>query len=189
MLFIISGEFILCWFANSGAVVLTRALWASFHTLLIAFWANSIIDIGPAGRFDPFMAWNEFQAHGVWYAYVFAAIYTALYSRFMAQWKYMGDLYNSLMAKTIDKEGIAKGGTHLAMWWAAFIEDAEVMHLATKESYAGPIRSLLLDNTNGVRKEYVEGREDGAIHLAYLARRLNIVLQPLETLPEKGHNE
>lgn len=185
MLFIISGEFLLTWFANSGAVVLARSLWASFHTLVIAFWSNSVIDIGPRGTFDPLIALHQFQAHGVWYAYVFAAIYTALYSRFMAQWKYMGDLYNSLMAKTVDRGGIKAGGQQLAMWWAAFIEDAEMMHLATKESYAVPIRMLLLDSENGVMKEYQEGRDDGSAHLQHLAGRLGIVLPSLPAPPSQ----
>lgn len=176
LLFLISGEFLLCWFANSGAVVLARALWAAFHTLMIAFYANSIIDHGPSGSFEPLVAWKQFQAHGIWYVYVFVAIYTALYSRFVAQWKYMGDLYNALMSKTIDKNGIAEGGPHLAMWWAAFIEDAEMTHLATKESYAGPIRSLLLEPSNGVRKEYEEGRDDGPACMQNLANRLGITL-------------
>jgi len=177
-LFFISGEFLLCWFANSGAVVLARALWASFFTLVIAFWGNSIVDIGFHGKLDLLMFIKPMQAHGVWYAYVFVAIYTALYSRFMAQWKYLGDLYNSLMSKTIDRGGIANGGVQLAMWWAAFIEDAEVMHLATKESYAGPIKSLLEDPANGVYNQYVEGRTQS--HFDHLAKRLKLDLQKLK---------
>ncbi len=177
-LFFVSGEFLLCWFANSGAVILARALWASFFALTIAFWANSIIDIGWSGKFDPFMFIGEFRSHGVWYAYVFAAIYTALYTRFMAQWRYMGDLYNSLMAKTIDQGEISKDKIQLVMWWAAFIEDAEVMHLETKESYAGPIKSLLEDANNGVRDEYVNGRSEE--HLKHLASRLGLKLTSTE---------
>lgn len=64
----------------------------------------------------------------------FGATYAALYTRFSSQWTYLAGLYNQLMATQahapIDNDP-ERAGIYLA-WEAAFIEDADDLHLSTK---------------------------------------------------------
>lgn len=174
VLFLISGEVLFLWFPNSGGIVILRSLIASFCVLTIGFWGNSMIEAKFQGNFAPLdVLYHGLKNNGLWYAYTFAAVYAALYARFSSQWQYLAGLYNDLMAKTVDLKGIEKDESGLlAIWWAAFIEDAEMMHLATNKTYGTPIKYLLESNKHTVREVYSRSRKNGEAHLKELERRL-----------------
>jgi hypothetical protein len=141
---VVSAECLLDKRANGGDVVLARAVLIS--TLLFvaglgisealretASWVPSF------GRFQ-FLILENFE----WFAAMFSGAYLALYSRFAAQWGYLAGLYNTIMASSMSvSESDEKTWSRLCTWWAAFIEDADDLHLATKPMFASVIEQLL----------------------------------------------
>jgi hypothetical protein len=76
-------------------------------------------------------------------------VYAAYYSRFAAQWAYLSGVYNQIMQSQVqtclETNGAEQQRSRLAMWKAAFIEDAESLHLARKPIFAGVISSMFAD--------------------------------------------
>lgn len=171
----LSAEFILNHTSNSGAVVLLRALWTAFWVMVIAIILNSILDNGITSNLQPKLIKTGFQTHPTWYAIVFAAVYTALYTRYSSQWQYLAKLYNDIKSKEIDiasrMDDLECTGPLLDRWKAAFIADANAMHLATQESYSTVIGDWL--RNEAVRTAYQEAN-DGAAYDA-LVKRLKAV--------------
>jgi hypothetical protein len=154
----LSAEFILTRRANSGSVVLLRALWSAFWIMVIAIILNSILDNGITCNPELTLIWKGFQAHPTWYAIVFAAVYTALYTRFANQWQYLAKLYNDLKVAEINH---AKENTPLpavtellVKWQAAFVSDAIAMHLVSQDSFATAVGRYLDDQA--VRKLFID---------------------------------
>jgi len=160
----LSAELLLLYKANSGSVVFFRALWTAYWVMVIAIILNSIVDNGCTSKLEPGLVWSGFKAHPTWYAIVLAAVYTALYTRYASQWQYLAKLYNDIKSKEID---LASRGEHpertgplLDRWKAAFIADANAMHLATQESYATVIGDWL--NSEHIRAAYLEANDEAA---------------------------
>lgn len=90
-----------------------------------------------------------------WLGAIFAGSYAALYARFSAQWQYLANLYNTIMATHVSLSPSKRKVNQetLASWKAAFIEDAQDLHLATKSMFAPVIGEMLEDEK--IRAAYV----------------------------------
>lgn len=155
--------------ANGGDVILLRAL-----VIAMEFYAIAIV----LGLFDSSggltLSWNAFWTelpkHSQWFGPIIAAVYAALYARFASQWSYLANLYNqikgseirlltSIAEKKITKGNADKVAEKLAEWKAGFVEDAENLHLATKNSIAAIIWFWL--KVPEVRDAYEKGTPGG----------------------------
>jgi len=131
---------------------------------------------------------REIGSNLPWFGAIFGAIYISLYTRFSSQWTYLAGLYNQLMASQVLEPFTGDGDrarTYVA-WWAAFVEDAEDVHLALKKNYAAVIVGLLQDAR--IRTMYVQSTVGGAGRLADLERQLEVALgaADFETLRASG---
>lgn len=178
----LSAEFLLRLRANSGALVLLRALWNAFWVMVIAIILNSILDNGLTCNLDLGLIWKGFKAHPTWYALVLAAVYTALYTRYASQWQYLAKLYNDIKSKEIDlasrDEHEERTSPLINSWKAAFIADAYAMHLVTQESYATVIGHWL--SSEQIREAYLEANDREGYNA--LAKRLSTVGVHIEEL-------
>lgn len=157
-----SAEFILCAMPNGGAAILFRSLWVTaiaYGTALLILCASD-----PARHSDSWAAVMQYQFHHSlpWIGAIFGAVYLALYARFAAQWAYLSSLYNEIMAVCACNNLDGDQAKYLALWKAAFIDDAITLHLSTKPTFAMLIRDLLRDDA--VQEAYADacfGRECG----------------------------
>jgi hypothetical protein len=92
--------------------------------------------------------------HFTWAAVVFGSVYTALYARFSAQWRYLADVYNKIKEAEVKYAASEEARLYLAQWKAGFAEDAQELHLATKKIFAQVIRNWLQEPE--VRKAFVQ---------------------------------
>jgi len=147
--------------SNGGDVILAR----SFLTTAVAF----LFVLGLENFLDTHRTWqftmDELRKQMVdklpWFGAIFAAIYAALYTRFSSQWTYLANVYNQIKAaevKAASPKKASEAQTTLAEWKAGFIEDAENLHLATKESVAPIIYQWFNDDAVATAyKETVPG--------------------------------
>jgi hypothetical protein len=176
---LISGEWLLKRRANGGTVILARAVIASVGLYVIAIGISELFR--PTASWAP--SWQRFQTvvHETipWFGAVFAAVYAGLYARFASQWAYLAGLYNQVMEFRIEfEQDEAKCEKLLAAWKAAFIEDAEDLHLVTKPAFALAIRNMLKDKPVG--DMYVEHCPRGQDGLDSLNRRLDDAIRDYE---------
>src|SRR5690606_21750544 len=111
-----------------------------------------------------------------WFGAIFAGVYVALYSRFASQWNYVASLYNQIMQTAVQHP--PNGITHesaLRLWQAAFIEDAEDLHLATKPMFSSVIRSMLAKPET--RAYFVAHAPGGELRLTKLEERITRALK------------
>jgi hypothetical protein len=167
-----SAEFLLRIRSNGGDVVFVRAAWTSGLLFLLAIGLKERLTPGASWQFSGPNLLSEFGAHLDWFGAAFAATYAAYYARFSSQWTYLAGMYNQIMAMQIQLprgEDKARERTY-ATWWAAFVEDAEDVHLAAKPSYAAVLAGLIGDPE--VRRFYESSTVDGEERLRKLEKRL-----------------
>jgi hypothetical protein len=157
MLYYLSFEFLLKRGPNGGGVILARSVAISIQTyaltLLVREWLlpNTILGFSLPALKEALLETLP------WYGAIFAGAYAALYSRFSAQWTYLADLYNQIMAAQCAGPSDVEA---ITLWKAGFIEDADDLHLATKPIFASVIASMLKDEA--VRQAFIAhapGRE------------------------------
>lgn len=134
---LVSLEFILDWYANSGGVVALRSVW-----LTSVVYAAVILLRAQVESIEHETLACHFKDTWPWFGAIFAGVYASLYSRFASQYSYLSNLYNEIMLAEASIGGSAKS-EKLQLLWAAFIEDAHAMHLAKKPLFAGLISHLL----------------------------------------------
>jgi hypothetical protein len=152
--------------SNGGSVILLRAFFVSVWVFLIVL----PVSLGVKDILDPSRDWTKPDFHRLaeylvhhftWSAVVFGSVYTALYARFAAQWRYLADVYNKIKEAEVKYSTQIESQPHIAEWKAGFAEDAQELHLATKKIFAQVIRNWLQDPT--VKKAfiaYTTGGED-----------------------------
>ncbi len=133
-----SGEFMLKWRPNGGTVIMLRSAWTATLVYVGVLLFKEFVN--PANTWVP-----KFDRIGAviheslsWYGAIFAAFYAGLYSRFSSQWAYLAGLYNQMQEAqlAIGRCRSRAQSRRLAIWNAAFIEDAEDLHLACKPMFA-----------------------------------------------------
>lgn len=167
---LLSLEFLLTRFKwpNGGTVIFLRAIGISAYITLMYGALVQVVDPDRVFQFS----FKELSKQTVEcitiYGPVFAAIYIALYSRFSSQWAYLANLYNQIK-QTEATPAVDK--TILDHWKAAFIEDADELHLSLKPMFAIIIRAWACEQ--GVRTAFEEAVPDGQ-------RRINDMLSEIQ---------
>jgi hypothetical protein len=139
----LTGEFWLDYGPNGGSVIFRRTLQSAATIFLLGLWIQQVFD--PRRTFSP--SWREacaaFSEHLEWLGAVAAATYAAYYTRFSAQWSYLADTYNQIKQTEVAARAEdpffdcnRERRRTLAEWKAAFIDDADVLHLAAQKSFA-----------------------------------------------------
>ena len=173
----LSAEWILKNRSNGGSAILLRALFSSivlfFFTLLIVNW----IDPMKSFSFSLFELQKEIVENVSWFGIFFVTIYTALYVRFSSQWTYLANLYNFIKSCSVNSGASEEV---LAEWKAAFIEDAEYLHLACKDNYASIIHHWGSDSK--VKEKYIKFTPGGE-------KRLNNILADVEKVYERTNKK
>lgn len=146
---IISGEWLLgaLGLSNGGSVIVLRALfvalWALFLLCPMSLAVKDVLDPTRGWTFDANRLTQYMVHHLTSAAVVFGSVYTALYARFAAQWRYLADVYNKIKEAEVKYSNQENAAERIAEWKAGFAEDAEELHLATKKIFAQVIRTWL----------------------------------------------
>ena len=187
----ISYEFLLRrWgWPNGGSIILGRAILSSATIYLFILLIREITN--PDSIWFTF-DWRELLAeiHDTltWYGAILVAIYAGLYARFASQWTYLAGLYNQIKAAEIKMlsdfetrgkkpEETSNAMKKIAEWRAGFIEDAENLHLATKDSVAPIIYFWLKDDV--VVEQYKKNTPNGDARYLNLKAAVDVVYNRL----------
>jgi hypothetical protein len=115
-----------------------------------------------------------------WLAAIFAGVYVALYTRFSSQWTYLANLFNQIVQAQLalpEKPHEAQLNT-MASWKAAFIEDAEDLHLAAKPMFLVAVQDWGSDAR--VASRFVHNTVGGEQRLTALLKRLEMIREQAE---------
>lgn len=168
----LSAEFLLRSKPNDGTIVRLRAAWVTLLFLALLLPAKAYLAEGTVLEFSVEQLKKECGEMIPWAGAIFAAAYAAFYARFSAQWNYLATLYNQLMASSVTlPQAEIESNDSLQVWKAAFIEDAQDLHLAGKSMFRTMIVQLLDDE--GVTETFVDSVDNGKDRLALLERNLN----------------
>jgi len=181
LIYFTSGEYWLKHRPNGGTVVfmrsaqLTLLLYAPL-AFLIYYSENQI-----TGHFSP-KAFAKAIANTIpMLGAIFAASYVTFYSRFAAQWNYLASLYNQIMAASVSLSAEqCENSEKLILWKAAFIEDAQDLHLVRKPMFQHLVQALLSDDK--IRQAFIASCPNGA-------QRAAEIDQALQTFVEKSEEE
>jgi hypothetical protein len=135
---------------NGGFVVLVRSLWISIWLFLVVTGVYSFTGQNVSFKFHRETLVSLTHENIEWFGAIFGATYFALYSRFSSQWQYLADLYNQIQAVEQQSPRKDLSNQHQrksrAIWWSAFIADAEELHLAMKPTFVVAIVTLLSES-------------------------------------------
>ncbi len=183
----LAGEWILNWSrhtVNGGTAVAARAVCLTAWVYIPAFVLKTTLSTGRVAVFDFRQGLADVVDTLPWLATIFAGIYAIFYTRFSSQWTYLAALYNQIMQAqltmpTDDRE--SRMGT-LAAWKAAFIEDAEDLHLAAKPMFLVAVRQW--GGEPLVAERYSKNTVGGKQRLKSLLDRLEIIGPSTDDNPE-----
>jgi len=173
-----SGEWLLNWQPNGGNVIFLRALILSVLGFLLAIGFTDSLRPNAEMLFDSDRMRCLVGERIEWFAVLFGGAYAALYSRFSAQWEYLANLYNQIMctAISIDQSNLL-GKRKLCRWWAAFIEDADDLHLLRKPMFASVIYDLIeRDEWKDVVRDFESSPSGGKERLDRIRSKIKSVL-------------
>ncbi len=153
---------------NGGSVILLRAFLASLYIFFGVLAFRNGLDPERSWTFDLDELLAQVIATPHWFGAIFAASYAGLYARFASQWKYLAHVYNQIKAAQLANGSPVDA---LAEWKAGFLEDADVLHLATKPIFASIIKEWGQDPQ--VEKEFIEHTPGGEKRFHDLMRRVN----------------
>jgi hypothetical protein len=146
LIYWLTGEFLLRDRPNGGTVIAMRTLLFGSLIYALAFCVSAITVKGATWGFSSRELRADIHETIAWLGAIYAAIYVALYTRFSAQWSYLASLYNQMMAISVSLDfEIPKAKENFINWQAAFMEDAEDLHLATKPMFAGTLLQMIKD--------------------------------------------
>lgn len=167
----LSCEFVLKRMPNGGTAVFIRSSIISLGLYLTAIAFKSVIAPDAILQFDVMELRAIISETIPWFGAIFAGVYVALYSRFSSQWNYLASLYNQIMATSIQTPpDSATSQETLNLWQAAFIEDAEDLHLAYKPMFASIIQGMLKDDS--IRECFEAHSPGGKNRLIKLEKRI-----------------
>jgi hypothetical protein len=168
---IISGEWILKSADNGGAIIALRSLFCGINLYLIVICFINIVDPAKSWTFSLKIFQHEIVSRITWFGVIFAAVYAALYSRFASQWSYLANLYNSIKQASLTLDVKDDRLDILSEWKAAFIEDAEYLHLSHKENFASIIYEWCREER--VKEKYIKYTPGGQERFDILVTSIN----------------
>ena len=171
LIYFISGEYLLHHRPNGGTVVFLSAAQLTLVIYAPLAFLNYYADHEMTSSFS-LKAFAKAIADTIpWLGAVFAAAYATFYSRFAAQWNYLANLYNQIMAASVSLSTYDKNNSdELRLWKAAFIEDAHDLHLIRKPMFEHLVRALLEEDD--IRQTFIDSCPDGANRVAEIDRVL-----------------
>jgi hypothetical protein len=142
----LAGEKLLDWLKlpNGGTMVFIRSLVVTGEVYFIALWLRSLFHAESPLKFEFGQLFHDLPETLPWIGAIFAFSYAAFYARFSSQWTYLAGFYNQLMATQAQIAGTAPtleqrdpdANPKIQLWKAAFVEDAQDLHLATKKMFS-----------------------------------------------------
>ena len=168
----LSAEWLLNKRPNGGGVILARAFICSILLFLFTILFVNVIDPNKTYQFSLKELQLEIINKITWFGIFFATIYAAFYTRFSSQWAYLAELYHSIKSCSASKDA---SPDVIAEWKAAFIEDAEYLHLARKENFASVI--LHWGKEKAVRDKYEAYTPGGEIRLNRIMKEVREVYE------------
>lgn len=172
---VISGEFLLTWphrRANGGTIILTRALIVSALLYVFAIGLDESLNPNSTLQFSGERLRLAVKNTLPWFGGIFTVVYAALYARFSSQWTYLAGVYNQIKAaeaRLVPSE--AESHEAIVAWKAAFVEDADELHLAVKPMYAALIKAWC--ENDHVRAEFAKTAPGGGLRLAELLEEID----------------
>jgi hypothetical protein len=174
--------------ANGGAIVLARSVLSSLVVFALAVLIKSSLScqlcVPSLTNLDPKLV--------TWFGAIWVAIYFGLYTRFASQWTYIANLYNQIKAAEIGATARLAGNKDattrkvvtekLAEWKAAFVEDAENVHLATKKSIVAVVWYWLREDD--VKEAYLTNVPGGECRYCQLKCAVDATVERMGGLPE-----
>ncbi len=127
--------------SNGGDVILARSFLTALAVFLFILVIENLLDPDRTWQFSMDVLRRQMISKLPWFGGIFAAVYVGLYTRFSSQWSYLANVYNQIKSAEVkaaaaSSKKTSAAETALAEWKAGFIEYAEYLHLATKESVA-----------------------------------------------------
>lgn len=145
---------------NGGDIILARAILTALWMYMLAIFARN--------RFTLCGLWGLILETLPWFGAIFAAIYFALYARFASQWTYLANVYNQIKGVEVRAPNSAKARKKIAEWKAGFLEDAEVLHLATHRVFSSVLK--VWGNEKLVEAAYCKNTPGGKVRFDLLMR-------------------
>jgi hypothetical protein len=147
---------------NGSTVIVLRSICTSAVIYGVALGLRNLIDPRNSWAFNLTELRRQVVETGTWLGPLLGASYASFYSRFSSQWSYLANLYNQI--KQIEcGSPTAQSVVDLK---AAFIEDADELHLLRKPIFASTIRVWL--TIDAVRQSFIDTAPGGKQRLEYL---------------------
>ena len=147
---------------NDGTVIVLRSFWTSIIIYGVALGLRNLIDPTRSWAFSLAELRKQLVETGAWLGPLLGATYASFYARFSSQWAYLANLYNQVKQ--------LECGVHHAEsvsdLKAAFIEDADELHLLRKPIFASTIRVWL--RIVAVRRSFIYTAPGGQARLEAL---------------------
>lgn len=192
---VVSFEWLLKKYPNGGDIIFLRAVLIALFLHILIISVKHGIDPTRSILFSVRELRLEVGSTFPWLGAIFAATYAALYARFSSQWSYLANLYNqiktaeirtliSIAEKNLPDDSARTVMKKLAEWKAGYIEDAQNLHLATKESIAPVIWFWLREED--VRNAYLHATPGGVEKCQSLLDSVGKVTNRLGGIKEYG---
>lgn len=179
-LYLLSGEwlFTLTRRPNGGDMVLVRSLWITLIVYVAALIARRSIhpELSVEADFDQLRM--EIVSTIPWLGAIFAGVYASLYTRFASQWMYLANLYNKIKETSVRNRGAEKYSA-MAEWKAGFLEDAQLMHLATHRVFVAVVQQW--GGEREVERKFLQHCPRGERRFDGLMRDVDAALQRQES--------
>ena len=135
---VLAGEFFLKVWPNGGTAIIVRTLWVTALLYTSALLLRAVGYTDWSLGIDWHKLREEVQATTTWLGAIAGVVYTALYARFSAQWSYLADVYHQIKSAIITgpNNPSEEQREQLTYWKAAFVEDAQDLHLVRKKMFA-----------------------------------------------------
>jgi hypothetical protein len=135
---VLAGEFFLKVWPNGGTAIFVRTLWIASLMYTSALLVRAVGYTDWSLGVDWHKLREEVAATTTWLGAIAGAVYTALYARFSSQWNYLANVYHQMKGAIVS--GPNKPGEEqelqISYWKAAFVEDAQDLHLVRKKMFA-----------------------------------------------------
>jgi hypothetical protein len=165
---VLAGE---CWlklWPNGGTAIFVRTLWitALMYSAALLLRAVPYTDWSFGIRWDKLK--SEVGDTVPWVGGIAAGVYTALYARFSSQWTYLANVYHQMKAAILSgpENPSDDQKEQLQYWKAAFVEDAQDLHLVRKPMFALTAWEWLDDDgVSDMFDQYTSGGKSRRIRL------------------------
>lgn len=169
----ICAEWIFEFFPNGGTAVFFRTVVVGSEICLLIYITYYFLSTSPTSFFE-MLPKQLFKIVSV-----YAAVYAAFYARFVSQWTYLSNLYNQIKEAELNINFNLREKTELLYgWMSGFIEDAENLHMATKDTFAAIILNWI-NRYPDIKEQYIKYNpktvldgNDGEIELNNLINKL-----------------